>query len=344
MKTTTPELKALFDQRLDNMWVHDCLKIQLVTQQVMRYTTADVDIVLPELPGEVFVAPPRATAIAIGPRRARIGLNVETLNIDFYPRDHLDVEPMEIDLGQETALPIPLKFAMENGAFDGARIWVYRAFAPQGPQNLGEMTKAVDDSWADVYFEPVGSLKHFVGFFGKIEDIGTGIVKTKAQSMTASLKAPFPKYVFDHSCVWDLYGAGCRVSRSNWTATGFVTKASTTRMVLETSPIGVTPIDNVYFDDRPDDFFAEGIIEFVTGKNSFVKRAIRSSKGGVLTLQTPLPYEVSDRDGFRLVPGCDKTWTTCRDRFSNEHRFRGFPFVPGPDAMQGTSRPRTVAD
>ena len=40
---------------------------------------------------------------------------------------------------------------------------------------------------------------------------------------------------------------------------------------------------------------------------------------------------VAPGDTFRVTAGCDKRFSTCRDRFANVVRFRGFPHMPGND-------------
>ena len=38
--------------------------------------------------------------------------------------------------------------------------------------------------------------------------------------------------------------------------------------------------------------------------------------------------------GFTIVAGCDKRFETCRTKFANRLNFRGFPHMPGNDAIQ----------
>ena len=38
-------------------------------------------------------------------------------------------------------------------------------------------------------------------------------------------------------------------------------------------------------------------------------------------------------DTFVVTAGCDKRFTTCRDRFANTVNFRGFPSIPGNDFL-----------
>lgn len=45
-----------------------------------------------------------------------------------------------------------------------------------------------------------------------------------------------------------------------------------------------------------------------------------------------------------LIAGCDKTFATCRDRFSNARNFRGFPHLPGNDAAYQFAKRNDVFD
>jgi uncharacterized phage protein (TIGR02218 family) len=40
---------------------------------------------------------------------------------------------------------------------------------------------------------------------------------------------------------------------------------------------------------------------------------------------------LSAGDTFSITAGCDKSFSTCRDRFANILNFRGFPHIPGND-------------
>ncbi len=47
----------------------------------------------------------------------------------------------------------------------------------------------------------------------------------------------------------------------------------------------------------------------------------------------PLPFTPAIGDDVYIFPGCDKRLATCRDKFDNVRNFRGFPHIPGNDAM-----------
>ena len=49
-------------------------------------------------------------------------------------------------------------------------------------------------------------------------------------------------------------------------------------------------------------------------------------------------------DAVQLTVGCDKRWSTCRNRFANGHNFRGFPHIPGNDFALATAKEDQLHD
>jgi len=47
----------------------------------------------------------------------------------------------------------------------------------------------------------------------------------------------------------------------------------------------------------------------------------------------PMPFPIQKGDRFKVYPGCDRYFGTCKDRFDNVVNFRGFPHIPGRDAV-----------
>ncbi|MCA0405273.1 MAG: DUF2163 domain-containing protein [Proteobacteria bacterium] len=80
-------------------------------------------------------------------------------------------------------------------------------------------------------------------------------------------------------------------------------------------------------------FFSLGHAQVLTGAGAGFGSAIEAHDGAgvVLALAPPVPLNAGDQ--LRLTAGCDKRFATCRDRFSNTVNFRGFPFIPAPEAI-----------
>jgi len=84
-------------------------------------------------------------------------------------------------------------------------------------------------------------------------------------------------------------------------------------------------------------WFTRGFLTWDTGANAGQKMEIKrhTSASGTVTIslwQTPA-VAVAVGDTFTIKAGCDKQFATCRDKFDNVPFFRGFPHIPGNDAV-----------
>lgn len=77
-----------------------------------------------------------------------------------------------------------------------------------------------------------------------------------------------------------------------------------------------------------------GLMTITSGLNIGRTREVKAYVPGQWTIQDAFPYAVAGTETYTLVAGCDKTTTTCIDKFSNLFNFGGFPFVPGQDSVQ----------
>lgn len=80
-----------------------------------------------------------------------------------------------------------------------------------------------------------------------------------------------------------------------------------------------------------------GKLTFTTGANAGRGMEIKrhAVSGGIATVELwqAMSGAAAAGDGFTVTPGCDKALATCRDRFANTANFRGFPHMPGNDAV-----------
>ncbi len=84
---------------------------------------------------------------------------------------------------------------------------------------------------------------------------------------------------------------------------------------------------------RETGFYVLGRAQFLSGPNAGFSTRIEAedSSGLLLALAPPRAPSIGDR--VRIVAGCDKRFATCRGRFANAVNFRGFPYVPAPEAV-----------
>ncbi|MFN4098866.1 MAG: DUF2163 domain-containing protein, partial [Pararhodobacter sp.] len=71
-----------------------------------------------------------------------------------------------------------------------------------------------------------------------------------------------------------------------------------------------------------------------TGRRSEILAHDRSTNGTVtLTLLEAPVRALTAGDAFAIHAGCDKRMATCSAKFANAANFRGFPHIPGQDAV-----------
>jgi len=84
-------------------------------------------------------------------------------------------------------------------------------------------------------------------------------------------------------------------------------------------------------------YFSFGTVEWQSGANAGSKAEVISHdiSSGVVTLtllETPV-RAIAEGDAFVIRAGCDKRLETCGTKFGTTANFRGFPHIPGQDAV-----------
>ena len=137
------------------------------------------------------------------------------------------------------------------------------------------------------------------------------------------LNQMIPKLMFQPGCVRTLFAPDCTVLRSSYSFSGSVT-AATSRATFGTNLT------------QTDGYFALGSINFTSGANSGVGRSVKTyaASGGTLVLSFPLAADLAVGDAFTVTAGCDKsTGSNGCLKFNNLVNFKGFPYLPMPDAI-----------
>lgn len=86
-------------------------------------------------------------------------------------------------------------------------------------------------------------------------------------------------------------------------------------------------------------WFSNGILTWTggtrIGRSDRVADHRLENEAAVLRMSSPLGPPITSGDTFTIVAGCDKSFATCKAKFSNPLNFRGFPHLPGNDAAYG---------
>ena len=132
--------------------------------------------------------------------------------------------------------------------------------------------------------------------------------------------------VYSPLCGADLGDSRCGVDVEAITETDVVASVTSRDQFTLTSYDGV------------DDVLNGGVLTFTSGANAGRSCEIRdwTKSGKTLTLYLEMPYEIEAGDEVSFFPGCDKRYATCRDVYANHLNFRGFPHIPGTDALLET--------
>ena len=82
-------------------------------------------------------------------------------------------------------------------------------------------------------------------------------------------------------------------------------------------------------------FYQLGELEITSGDNNGQRRQVYADASGALTLAWGFAMQILPGVTYNLYPGCDRTATTCRDKFNNKDNWRGFSYIPTTDEVIG---------
>jgi uncharacterized phage protein (TIGR02218 family) len=170
---------------------------------------------------------------------------------------------------------------------------------------------------ADWKSPPMGGVIGFDGRVSTVDSVTTTTAKLKVKSTLNILNLPMPRNSWQVYCLHTLFDTGCGLSKVAYQVTGTVGAGSDVNTVQW--PNGATA-----------GYYWQGTIQFITGANSTLRRTIKLSTGSQLILTQPLPFVPQAGDTFYVWPGCDKTLSTCVNRFNNKINNRSYPYIPVP--------------
>jgi uncharacterized phage protein (TIGR02218 family) len=177
-----------------------------------------------------------------------------------------------------------------------------------------------------------GMLKLRRGWFGEVSFSKNHFI-AEVRGLTQRLSQTIGE-LYMPSCRASLGDSRCKIILSDHTVSGTVTTSSGRE--------GFT--DSARTEDSG--LFSYGIVTFTSGSNSGLSMEVKeyvklAAGGGMVTLALPMSYSIAAADAYTLSKGCDKTFETCRTRFSNAINFRGEPHIPGIDRILETAGTRS---
>lgn len=135
--------------------------------------------------------------------------------------------------------------------------------------------------------------------------------------------------LFQYGCDADLGDRRCGIdlASSTYRGVGMVISVADSRRFFASG-----------LDAYGSDWFTRGLLRFTsgaaTGQSIEVKSHRRETSGSVnFELWAPARLPLVAGQTFVVTAGCDKHLGTCSTKFTNVINFRGFPFMPGNDAV-----------
>lgn len=190
----------------------------------------------------------------------------------------------------------------------------------------GRWDNAEVEVWRVNWQDPAQRVLLRRGAIGQVRR-GRMIFVAEVRSMAHVLQQTVGR-VYQAACDAELGDGRCKVNlnASTFRGTGSVVSLQRSRAFIASGLDG--------FDDG---WFSLGTVEWSTGANSGRRAEVllHSKISGVVTvilLEEPV-RAIAEGDSFVIRAGCDKRVSTCREKFDNVVNFRGFPHIPGQDAV-----------
>lgn len=178
----------------------------------------------------------------------------------------------------------------------------------------------------EVYYEDrvggdyVGSVLLFSGRVLTVTRCGSVSAEIVVGNTLVVLENDMPRNVYSATCNHVVYDSGCTLLREDH--------------MVETSVGAGSGQRYIFTSDAISDLIG-GYAEFVTGPCTGLRATIKNVTPGVsVELLFAPPVSPEEGDTVRMYKGCDRTHTTCRDKFSNLDNFRGYSYVPPPQYAQ----------
>lgn len=191
----------------------------------------------------------------------------------------------------------------------------------EGALAAGEWDAARVDIYRVDWSAPSDRVHLFAGRIGEVRR-GAQAFEAELRGLQASLNVPVGR-VFSRFCDADLGDARCGkdIESGAFRGEGVIAEILGSH-VFKASGL-------VAFEDQ---WFARGRVVWASGGESEV--AVHRAEGEEAVIELLDRAALTEGEAFVIYAGCDKRFETCRAKFNNVLNFRGFPFMPGTDALQ----------
>lgn len=196
------------------------------------------------------------------------------------------------------------------GLYDGARVEIWRV------------------NWSS----PDQRVLMRAGSLGDVTRSGAAF-RAEIRGLAEALQQPCGR-LYQYACDANLGDARCGVDISGpaFQAKGVIAAAASGRFLS-------VALQDAYANG----WFTRGRLAFESGANRGRVQDVRHHANGAnnaadIELWQPFGLAIAAGDVVTLTAGCDKHFGTCRQKFNNAANFRGFPHIPGSDALSAVAR------
>ena len=190
---------------------------------------------------------------------------------------------------------VPVLEVAHNGGLDGATLDLRRAF-----------------------FDDAGKVIECIDLFHGICEVTQGggfILKISAKSVVQKLNIEYPNRRYFPQCPYSIYSKECGVDIKSYRKKAKVTAVTGTNTVQIDIPF-------------EDGYYTAGGMEWISGPLAGQATQIMDSKNSTIIYMSATNTSPRIGDVAYIYPGCDKTPTTCKNKFNNFSRNRATPYVP----------------
>lgn len=190
---------------------------------------------------------------------------------------------------------VPVLEVAHNGGLDGATLDLRRAF-----------------------FDDAGKVIECIDLFHGICEVTQGggfILKISAKSVVQKLNIEYPNRRYYPQCPYSIYSKECGVDIKVYRKKAKVTAVTGTNTVQIDIPF-------------EDGYYTAGGMEWISGPLAGQATQIMDSKNSTIIYMSATNTSPRIGDVAYIYPGCDKTPTTCKNKFNNFSRNRATPYVP----------------
>lgn len=190
----------------------------------------------------------------------------------------------------------------------------------------GLYDNATIEIWRVNWRDPTQRMLMRKGNLGEVKRSGAAF-SAEVRGLAHRLNQPTGR-VFAYGCDADLGDTRCMIDLDNtlYKGEGIIAVATDARRFTATGLAAYA-----------DAWFTGGKLTFTSGANEGramqIKRHALSAGVASFELWQQMSEPLAPGDTFTVTAGCDKQFATCKAKFANTINFRGFPYMPGNDAV-----------